>query len=326
MARLRLFANLRELAGTGSTEIDGSTVGEVLDNATGKWGKDFERALEPAQVWVDGDKANRDSAVGPGSEVAVIPPVSGGAMVVQSPIIMEIGIVAAFFFALFIANHLSLQWFAVVTVFVSGIWAFDLAASAERRGLPVASPVIVLAAGAGAIATYRFGAIGMASATVGAVLAILLWSVMRADLRPIDSFAAGGAVAFNVALGASAFVLLRLRSREETLVFLFVMTVALFVSWLSDRSEMPILDPLVALIIGAVLAGAIGGALWAPNLLDALAASVAAAIALVAGRNLGTLVRAGGFFAQGPIPGSLAYFDGAFMAAGAFWAMITILS
>lgn len=326
MARLRLFAGLRELAGTAATDIDGETVSAVLAAATVRFGDDFGRALGSAQVWVDGDKADAATPVAAGAEVALIPPVSGGALVVQSPVMMEIGLVLAFAAALFICNELSLQWFAVATVAVGGIWAFDLVASADRRGLPIGQAPVLLAVFAGAIATYRFGAPGMAGATAGAVLVAFLWSIIQPGLRSVDSFAAGITLAALAAFGSSSLVLLRLRSRDETIVFVFVMTVAVVVAWFSDRTEGTLVDPLIALIVSGVLAGAVGAAFWAPDLVAAMAGAVAAAIALVAGRNLGTLVRAGGFFVQGPIPGSLSYFDGAFVAAGAFWAILTILT
>lgn len=325
MVRLRLFANLREIAGSASIDVEGGTVAEVLAAATARFGPDFARAMETAQVWVDGIRVTGDVAVAPGAEVAAIPPVSGGALVVRSPIGLEIGILAATFVALFVGNALSLEWFTVLTVLVASIWALDLTGATDRRDLPLANAVILLGIGGAAIATYRFGAFGLAAATTGSVVAVLAASVFRRLLRPIDSFAAGVTVAAMAAAGTGAMVLLRMRSRDETLVFLFVLTVAVVVAWLSDRSEMPILDPLVALIVGAVLAGAVGGALWAPDLLAAIGAAVAAAIALVAGRNLGTLLRAGGFFVQGTIPGSLSYFDGAPLAAAAFWSVLTVL-
>ena len=326
MARLRLFASLREIAGTGSVEIEGATVSEVLRSAVDRFGAEFERALGSAQVWVNGERVPDDAPVPPGSEVAAIPPVSGGAMLVRSPVTIEIGIVGALTAALFGANAASLQWFAVAVVLVVGVWAFDVASAAERRDLDVAFFPGVVAAFGGVIATYRYGAYGMAAATIGAILLALIWSVLLHRLRPIESVAAGAAIAMTSALGAASMVVLRLRSRDETLVFLFVVAVAVFVSWLSDRSEMPIVDPLVALLLGAVLAGAVAGAFWAPDLLVAIAGSVAAAIALVAGRNLGMLIRAGGFFASGHIPGSLSYLDGMVLAAGAFWALVTVLS
>jgi sulfur-carrier protein len=335
MARLRLFANLREIAGTAATEVEGATVAELLGAATARFGPEFGRALQTAQVWVDGDRVGADAPVPAAAEVALIPPVSGGAMVVRSPLGIEAAMLLITFIALFVGNLLSVQWFSVVVVLVSSVWALDLTGATDRRRLPLANAVILLAIGAGALASYRFGALGMAAATVGAVIAVLIASVFRPGLRPIDSFAAGATTAVVAAAGTSAMVLLRLCTegvegscsvpRDQTTVFLFILTVAVIVSWLSDRSEMPILDPLVALIVGAVLAGAVGGALWAPDLLSAIGASVAAAIALVAGRNLGTLLRAGGFFVQGPIPGSLSYFDGALLAAAAYWSTLLVL-
>lgn len=326
MARVRLFANLRELAGTSTVEMEGGTVAEILGAATRRFGADFGRALQTAQVWVDGDRVGMEATVPAGAEVAVIPPVSGGAFVVQSPVGLEIGLVLATFGSLFLGNALSLAWFTVLIVLVASVWVLDLTGTTDRRGLPMANAAILLAIAGSAMATYRWGAIGMAAASGGSVLLVLIASVFRPLLRPIDSFAAGATVAVVASTGAAAAVLLRLRSRDETMIFLFVLTVAVVVSWFSDRSEMPLLDPLVALLVGAVLAGAVGGALWAPDLLSAIGASVAAAIALVAGRNLGTLLRAGGFFSQGAIPGSLAYFDGALLAAAAFWSILTVLS
>ena len=78
MATLRLFAAAREAAGTGRDDVDGATVGAVLDAAVARYGPDFERILERCKVWRNGEEAGREEPVGPGDEVAVLPPVSGG--------------------------------------------------------------------------------------------------------------------------------------------------------------------------------------------------------------------------------------------------------
>jgi molybdopterin converting factor small subunit len=78
MATLRLFAAAREAAGTGRDEIDGGSVGEVLDAAVERYGARFGDVLETCRVWINGEPANRDDAVRPNDEVAVLPPVSGG--------------------------------------------------------------------------------------------------------------------------------------------------------------------------------------------------------------------------------------------------------
>ncbi|HAP77394.1 MAG TPA: molybdopterin synthase sulfur carrier subunit [Acidimicrobiaceae bacterium] len=78
MATLRLFAAARDAAGTGSATIDAGTVGDVLAEATARFGPQFQAVLATCKVWVNGDEAGPDMAVGAGDEVAVLPPVSGG--------------------------------------------------------------------------------------------------------------------------------------------------------------------------------------------------------------------------------------------------------
>ena len=78
MAHLRLFASAREAAGTNRDTLPGTTVGEVLDAAVGRYGDTFAGVLATATVWCNGEAVERDHAVGESDEVAVLPPVSGG--------------------------------------------------------------------------------------------------------------------------------------------------------------------------------------------------------------------------------------------------------
>lgn len=78
MARLRLFAQAREAAGTPTADMAGSTVGEVLDAASAQWGTEFSAVLTRCAVWVNGEPADRAAVVSSDDEVAVLPPVSGG--------------------------------------------------------------------------------------------------------------------------------------------------------------------------------------------------------------------------------------------------------
>ena len=79
MARIRLFAGAREAAGTGRDEIPGRTVAQVLDGAVGRYGAGFAEVLSISRVWVNGEPANQDDPVAESDELAVLPPVSGGA-------------------------------------------------------------------------------------------------------------------------------------------------------------------------------------------------------------------------------------------------------
>ncbi len=79
MAKLRLFASAREAAGVASVDIIGSTVAEVIEEASRRFGEPFVAVLERSKVWLNGEPTGLDVQVGDEDEVAVLPPVSGGA-------------------------------------------------------------------------------------------------------------------------------------------------------------------------------------------------------------------------------------------------------
>jgi MoaD family protein len=80
MMRVRLFAALRELAGTGVLEIEpvAADVGELLDALSARYGENFDRIMSAGTVVVDGQTAQRSRPLDPDAEVALLPPVSGG--------------------------------------------------------------------------------------------------------------------------------------------------------------------------------------------------------------------------------------------------------
>lgn len=79
MPTLRLFASAREAAGTARDDVPGATVDEVLDAACQRYGEGFAAVLRTCRVWVNGEPADGADPVSPTDEVAVLPPVSGGA-------------------------------------------------------------------------------------------------------------------------------------------------------------------------------------------------------------------------------------------------------
>lgn len=78
MATLRLFASIRDVAGTGTIEVDGATVGAVVEEATERFGRDFAALVPTCRVWVNGEPALDNDPVQAEDEVALLPPVSGG--------------------------------------------------------------------------------------------------------------------------------------------------------------------------------------------------------------------------------------------------------
>jgi molybdopterin converting factor small subunit len=322
MPRLRLFAGLREAAGTGSAEVPGSTVGEMLANAAAHFGPAFSAGLATAQVWLNGERAGSSTAVVEGDEVSLIPPVSGGTALVRSTAGIEAILLVGITVLLFVGNALSLQWLAVAVVLAGVLWAHDLAVASAGRGQWLGALPIMLAVFGSVLATYRFGIQGMAAATAGAALLGLVWSIVTPHLRPLESIAGGVLVAAIGALGAGAMILLRLRSEAEMTSFLVVAVVSVVVSWLVSSIEASPIDPLTAGVLAALGAAVVAGAVWSEDLWPIVAAGAAAAVALVAGRNAGSLARSGGLYLGGETPGTLAHLDGVMAAAAAFWVVL----
>ena len=73
-----MFASVRVAAGTGRSDIDGDTVGEVVAGACARWGPEFAGLVQSCRVWRNGEAALDTDPVGPDDEVAILPPVSGG--------------------------------------------------------------------------------------------------------------------------------------------------------------------------------------------------------------------------------------------------------
>lgn len=82
MTTVLLFARARELAGTKTTEIDGVTVADVLRIAGERYGDEFVELCETCSVVVDGEVVlpGEFGSRSPGAELAILPPVSGGAV------------------------------------------------------------------------------------------------------------------------------------------------------------------------------------------------------------------------------------------------------
>ena len=76
-----LFASYREAAGQSSMDVDlpeGSTVGDLTLTVTGLHSA-IPCAPERIVAAVNGEYSRHDKVLGEGDEVALIPPVSGGA-------------------------------------------------------------------------------------------------------------------------------------------------------------------------------------------------------------------------------------------------------
>ena len=84
IVRLLLFAAAREAAGRSHDEFEltsGAQLEQLLADAVERYGEPFSRVLTTARVWINGDEpeADRATALYDDDEIAVLPPVSGGA-------------------------------------------------------------------------------------------------------------------------------------------------------------------------------------------------------------------------------------------------------
>jgi molybdopterin converting factor small subunit len=75
------FASAREAAGTHSAPFGfvGSTVAQLAGALVATYGPDLERVLSTCAIWVNGAATAPSYVLCAGDEVAVLPPVSGGA-------------------------------------------------------------------------------------------------------------------------------------------------------------------------------------------------------------------------------------------------------
>lgn len=75
---VRLFAALRELAGSSRVEAEAETVAELVGALSERFGPRFASVASAGSVVVDGERAEPSQRLADGQEVALLPPVSGG--------------------------------------------------------------------------------------------------------------------------------------------------------------------------------------------------------------------------------------------------------
>lgn len=321
MATLRLFANLREAAGTARAEIDGETVGEILDAAGARFGDRFRAGLAVANIWVNGDTADRATKVGAEDEVALIPPVSGGAQVLTedaTPGLLGLILLATFL----IANVVSLQALTFAAVGGALAWLWDINDTmAERRAAVAVIPAFVAATMVGN-ATYRWGTTGFAGGLAVGLIVVLAWPLFDAKTRSLDVMSPSALAALTAGVGAGGLILARMESTVNVTAFLVIMVFGSVSAWLVRRflPNLAGIDPNLAAAVG-VLVGALIVGFTADTLSPAVAlvSGAAAVTGWFAGRVVGSMLRSGDVAHTTRGPGLLTAIDGAIIAAAAFW-------
>lgn len=329
MATLRLFANLRESAGTDRVSIDAATVGDILDEANKRFGERFSAGAQSAGVWVNGEPAEATTGVSANDEVALIPPVSGGALTVTNldfgPNLMSVALVIA----LIAVAWADPTWFVFVSVGAILAWIWDLSESSKRIREPFVVFPPLIGATLGGIAGYAWGFEGFAGAMAFAIIVAVSWPVFDSKNREFRTTAATTLVTV-IATGASAgLVLIRLTGSYAVVAFVLVTVFALVGAWVAGAygAEIQSVDANVGALLGALMAGLLSGLLISEmDIAAGLLGGVAAAAGVIAGRSLGSMLRTGAISHTEDAPGALSMFDGAAIAAPLFWIAIWVFS
>jgi diacylglycerol kinase family enzyme/molybdopterin converting factor small subunit len=85
VARVRLFAALRDLAGEREIDVEGATVEEIVGALTEKFGDRFGAIARSGSAVVDGERVEWTHRLNGTEEVALLPPVSGGELPIRRP-------------------------------------------------------------------------------------------------------------------------------------------------------------------------------------------------------------------------------------------------
>jgi molybdopterin converting factor small subunit len=330
MAKLRLFAGMREIAGTSRVDIPAGTIAELVEAASEKFGPDFRKGMETARIWLNGDEASLSDPVTEDDEVVILPPVSGGsqpATFAQTDLSAFLPVVVA---AVAVAANFGEQpvWAAALVAIVA-VWATDMGSAFEARGREFAPLAVTTAATASTLAAHILGPTGYGLAMAIAVAVTLGWAVAFPLYRQVEVYAPTVLVSLLGSLGAASMILTRSEftpDPEAIDVFLVTVIVAVALGALVGRlPAIPFLDPFSTTAIGAVVAALAAATIWDLDVVGYLLVGLGVAVALVAGHGLSSMLRTGRVMLTERPPGNLAALDGVVLAAAIYFPLIRLV-
>lgn len=324
MARVRLFAALREEAGMSEVELEGSSVGEVLDRAVARFGSEFGRWLAESRVWRNGEPADRADPVASSDQLALLPPVSGGTSVAASTLAWR-GAAWMAGAILLIANLASSEptWFVPAMVAVIGGWIIDASTQTASSFAPV--PAVLAATGA-SIGAYRWSSEGLGVAIGASVLLVLAVAVFVPRWRELEYLTSTALVAVVSGVATGSLVSVRLGEDGQTRVTVFLLLAAAAgVGWWLAGRPPRVIDAPTASVLAVILTGAVAAFVVQP-FLGLMLASATSGAGFLAGRAFGSTMRAGRVLLAQSVPGILVPLDAAMLGAGMFWAALAALA
>lgn len=330
MAKLRLFANLRQIAGRETLEVPADTIAEAIESAVGTYGPEFAAGVEATTVWRQGVRVVADDVVAEDDEIVLLPAVSGG----SQPVVMSrgdlVGLLPLAVVVLAILASLQTQeiWAAALVAIV-GLWAVDLTFTFTARGRPFAPLAVTATAAACALVAHALGAWGYGIAVALAVAVCLGWAVAFEAYRQAESFAPMLLAGLLGGLAAASMVLSRsVSSPDEQAVTVFLVSVGAGVlagSVVARMPALPFLEPFTTTAIVAVIGAVVAAAIWNLDMIGYLLVGLGVAVALVAGNGLSTMLRTGQVRLTERAPGIMPSLDGVMLAAAIYFPLTRVI-
>lgn len=330
MAKVRLFANLREIAGASRIDVPADTVGKAVEFVSDKYGQDFAKGVETSRIWVNGEEAQAADSLSDNDELVILPPVSGGSQpATVTPADLAGFLPLAVALVVVLASFQGQPIWAAAVVAVAAVWSLDMNSAFASRGRVFAPLAVVTVAAASTLSAHILGPTGYGIAMALAVAVVLGWAVAFPEYRQIDVYAPTFLVALIAGLGSASMVLARssFTPDERSIdVFLVSVIAALVLGAAVGRvPTIPFLDRFTTTAIGAVL-GALGAAfVWDLDRVGYLLVGLGIAVALVAGQGLSSMLRTGGVTLTERPPGYLSSLDGAVLAAAIYFPLIRLV-
>ncbi len=331
MAKLRLFANLREIAGSARVDVGSGTVGGAIEEASERYGSDFRRTVATSRVWINGETASYDDPVGESDEVVILPPVSGGDRSMTAPATLDVMafLPLAVIVVAVVANLQSQEIWAAALVAIVSVWALDLGSVISTRGRMFAPLAVVVTSAVSAMAAHVMGSTGYSLALVVAVVVALGWAVAFPQYREVDVVSPLLLVSLFAGLGTASMILARsAHSPDPKAVDVFLVSVIaglVLGSVIERMPSVPLVDPFSMTAVGAVL-GAVGAAfLWDLDVVGYLLIGLGIAVALVAGRGFSSMLRTGRVALTERPPGWLSCLDGVALAAAIYFPLLAVI-
>ena len=321
MAEVRLFASLREMAGASHVVVEGETIGEVSDALAARYGPEFARRMETSRIWKNGEEGVPADPVSDSDELAVIPPVSGGA--VGSPGVgIEGVILAGVAFLLLGANVLGTPYLIAVWVGVIAFWVADLALSSAYNDFKVDYRPLWAAILVSLVATNTLGLAGLGVGSALSILIVMGWPLVMPGSRDVTVVSASVIAALVASLSVSSILLTRISasgdgdSRIAGLVIIALL--GTLVGRLVERSRARRADPYMMGSLAVVGTALVVAYVAGFEILPWFFMGLVIAGAVIAGRGIGSAFRTGAIKLASRADGYLTTLDGPVLAVAVF--------